>query len=64
MDMIETTIRLKPEEEWPAVDIKDDDGKVIAHRRRTPDELVDAHERRRANPRPQQRLDHADQDAH
>ena len=42
LDMIETTIRLKPEEQWPAVDIKDDDGKVIAHRRRTPDELVDA----------------------
>jgi Cu(I)/Ag(I) efflux system membrane protein CusA/SilA len=42
MDMIETTIRLKPEAEWPAVDIKDDDGKVIAHRKRTPDELTDA----------------------
>ena len=42
MDMIETTIRLKPETEWPAVDIKDDDGKVIAHRPRTPDELTDA----------------------
>ena len=42
MDMIETTIMLKPEEEWPAVDIKDDDGKIIAHRRRTPDELADA----------------------
>jgi Cu(I)/Ag(I) efflux system membrane protein CusA/SilA len=42
MDMIETTIRLKPEAEWPAVDIKDDDGKIIAHRRRTPDELTDA----------------------
>lgn len=42
MDMIETTIRLKPEEQWPAVDIKDDDGKVIAHRHRTPDELMDA----------------------
>ena len=41
-DMIETTIMLKPEEEWPAVDIKDADGKVIAHRRRTPDELTDA----------------------
>ena len=41
-DMIETTIMLKPEEEWPAVDIKDDIGKIIAHRRRTPDELVDA----------------------
>ncbi len=42
MDMIETTIRLKPESEWPAVDIKDDSGKVIAHRPRTPDELTDA----------------------
>jgi Cu(I)/Ag(I) efflux system membrane protein CusA/SilA len=42
MDMIETTIMLKPEEEWPAADIKDEDGKVIARRRRTPDELVDA----------------------
>ena len=42
MDMIETTIRLKPESEWPAVDIKDDDGKIIAHRKRTPDELSDA----------------------
>jgi len=42
MDMIETTIMLKPEGEWPAVDIKDADGKVIAHRHRTPDELSDA----------------------
>ena len=42
MDMIETTIRLKPESEWPAVDIKDENGKVIAHRQRTPDELTDA----------------------
>ena len=42
MDMIETTIRLKPESEWSAVDIRDDDGKVIAHRKRTPDELADA----------------------
>jgi len=42
MDMIETTIRLKPESEWPAVDIRDDAGKVIAHRQRTPDELTDA----------------------
>jgi Cu(I)/Ag(I) efflux system membrane protein CusA/SilA len=41
-DMIETTIMLKPEEEWPAVDIQDDSGKAIAHRRRTPDELTDA----------------------
>ncbi len=42
LDMIETTIRLKPESEWPAVDIKDDDGKIIAHRKRTPDELTEA----------------------
>jgi Cu(I)/Ag(I) efflux system membrane protein CusA/SilA len=42
MDMIETTIQLKPEAEWPVVDIKDDNGRVIAHRRRTPDELADA----------------------
>ena len=42
MDMIETTIRLKPESEWPAVDIRGDDGQVIAHRRRTSDELVSA----------------------
>jgi len=39
MDMIETTIMLKPESAWPAVDIRDSDGKVTAHRRRTPDEL-------------------------
>jgi copper/silver efflux system protein len=42
MDMIETTIQLKPEGQWPVVDIQDDNGKVIAHRRRTPDELVSA----------------------
>jgi Cu(I)/Ag(I) efflux system membrane protein CusA/SilA len=41
-DMIETTIMLKPEEQWPPADIPDDTGKIIAHRRRTPDELVDA----------------------
>jgi Cu(I)/Ag(I) efflux system membrane protein CusA/SilA len=42
MDMIETTIMLKPEEQWPAVDIRDGAGKVVAHRRRTVDELTDA----------------------
>lgn len=42
MDMVETTIMLKEEKDWPAVDIKDADGKVIAHRRRTVDELVTA----------------------
>jgi Cu(I)/Ag(I) efflux system membrane protein CusA/SilA len=41
-DMVETTVMLKPEEEWPVVDIKDDAGNVVAHRRRTPDELIDA----------------------
>jgi len=42
LDMIETTIMLKPEDEWPAADIRDPGGRIIAHRRRTPDELVDA----------------------
>ncbi len=42
MDMIETTIRLKPESAWPAVDITDENRKVIAHRRRTMDELTEA----------------------
>src|SRR5436189_6105845 len=42
MDMIETTIMLKDEKEWPKVDIKDAQGKLIAHRQRTPDELSDA----------------------
>ena len=41
-DMVETTIMLKDEKDWPVVDIKDDDGRVVAHRRRTPDELIDA----------------------
>jgi Cu(I)/Ag(I) efflux system membrane protein CusA/SilA len=42
MDMIETTIMLKPEEEWPVVDLRNAEGRVIAHRRRTVDELVAA----------------------
>jgi Cu(I)/Ag(I) efflux system membrane protein CusA/SilA len=42
MDMIETTIMLKPEKEWLAVNITDHTGKVLAHRKRTPGELVDA----------------------
>jgi Cu(I)/Ag(I) efflux system membrane protein CusA/SilA len=42
MDMIETTIMLKPEAEWPAVDIKGADGKATVHRRRTPEELSEA----------------------
>jgi copper/silver efflux system protein len=41
LDMLETTIALKPESEWPLVDIKRADG-TLAHRRRTPDELVAA----------------------
>jgi Cu(I)/Ag(I) efflux system membrane protein CusA/SilA len=42
MDMIETTIMLKEEADWPEVDIKGEDGQLIAHRRRTPEELVNA----------------------
>jgi Cu(I)/Ag(I) efflux system membrane protein CusA/SilA len=41
-DMVETTIMLKDEKEWPKVDIKDSQGRVIAHRPRTSDELVTA----------------------
>jgi Cu(I)/Ag(I) efflux system membrane protein CusA/SilA len=42
MDMIETTIMLKDEKDWPAVDIKSQSGKTVAHRRRTVDELTEA----------------------
>jgi copper/silver efflux system protein len=42
MDMVETTIMLKDEKEWPAMDIKDQNGKTIAHRKRTVDELTEA----------------------
>ncbi len=42
LDMIETTIMLKDEKLWPAVDIRDAAGRVTAHRPRTPDELVNA----------------------
>ena len=42
LDMIETTIMLRPEEEWPAVDIRDPQGRAVAHRRRTIDELITA----------------------
>jgi Cu(I)/Ag(I) efflux system membrane protein CusA/SilA len=40
--MIETTIMLRDEKLWPAVEIRDAAGRVTAHRPRTPDELVDA----------------------
>jgi Cu(I)/Ag(I) efflux system membrane protein CusA/SilA len=40
MDMIETTIMLKDEREWPKVDIKDAKGETIAHRKRTIEELT------------------------
>jgi Cu(I)/Ag(I) efflux system membrane protein CusA/SilA len=42
MDMVETTIMLRPEDEWPEVDIFDAEGNVIAHRRRTVTELTTA----------------------
>ena len=43
MDMIETTIMLKPEERnGPPWTSRTTTGNVIAHRRRTPDELTDA----------------------
>jgi Cu(I)/Ag(I) efflux system membrane protein CusA/SilA len=42
MDMVETTIMLKDEKDWPKVDIKDQNGKTIAHRKRTIDELTEA----------------------
>ena len=42
MDMVETTIMLKNEKDWPELDILDHNGKVVAHRRRTVDELTDA----------------------
>src|ERR1039457_6091713 len=34
MDMIETTIQLRDEKDWPEVGIRDSDGKTTAHRRR------------------------------
>jgi Cu(I)/Ag(I) efflux system membrane protein CusA/SilA len=42
LEMIETSIQLRPESEWPAVDIPAADGRPAAHRRRTRPELVDA----------------------
>ncbi len=42
MDMVETTIMLKDEKDWPKVDIKDQNGKTISHRKRTVDELTEA----------------------
>ncbi len=42
MDMIETTIMLKNEKDWPVLDIKNQSGQIVAHRRRTVDELTDA----------------------
>ncbi|HXR27150.1 MAG TPA: efflux RND transporter permease subunit [Candidatus Baltobacteraceae bacterium] len=42
MDMIETTIMLRQEADWPAVDIRDGAGNVVAHRHRSVDELVEA----------------------
>lgn len=41
-DMVETTVMLKDEKDWPKVDVKDSTGKNIAFRRRTVDELIEA----------------------
>jgi Cu(I)/Ag(I) efflux system membrane protein CusA/SilA len=41
-DMVETTVMLKDEKDWPKMDIKDATGNVISHRRRTVDELIEA----------------------
>jgi Cu(I)/Ag(I) efflux system membrane protein CusA/SilA len=41
LDMIETTIQLRPRDEWPSVDVKTADGRV-EHRPRTREELVAA----------------------
>ncbi len=46
LDMVETTIMLKNQSEWPVVEIRDpESGKIIARRRRTPDELIAALDR-------------------
>ena len=42
LDMIESAITLKPESQWPEVDVMDMDGKVVAKRKRTPEDLVEA----------------------
>lgn len=42
MEMLETTIQLKDEKNWPAVEIRDAAGSIIGHRRRTPEELAEA----------------------
>ncbi|MBI3885380.1 MAG: efflux RND transporter permease subunit [Opitutae bacterium] len=41
-DMVETTIKLRDESEWPEVDITDAAGRVVAHRRGTIEELTHA----------------------
>ncbi|HHK42394.1 MAG TPA: efflux RND transporter permease subunit, partial [Planctomycetaceae bacterium] len=45
LSMMETTIQLNPEADWPAVDITDMEGRLLAHRPRTSDELVQAMDR-------------------
>ncbi|HZV01225.1 MAG TPA: efflux RND transporter permease subunit [Planctomycetota bacterium] len=42
----EMHVDLFPHETWPAVDIQDENGKVVAHRPRTKEELVEAMRRR------------------
>ncbi len=42
LDMIESAITLKPESQWPEVEMKDMEGKPAGKRKRTPEELVEA----------------------
>ena len=60
LDMMETTIMLKDERDWPKIDIKDANGKTIAHRKRTIEELTNDLECCGSISRLKQRLDHAD----
>ncbi len=64
LSMVETTIMLKPEEDWPVGDITDMRGTVIARRRRTPDELVDVINAAVPFPGVTNAWTNADQDAH
>jgi len=63
-DMVETTIMLNDEKDWPVVDIKTRTAASPPIAAARPDDLVGRPECRHPDSRPQQRLDHAHQDAH